>query len=37
LAETIANRLTLPKNAKHDLFSFVTNDEKINQAKKESI
>lgn len=37
LAGMISDRMALPIDAKHDLFSFVANDERIDQAQQEGI
>ncbi|KAG6358713.1 hypothetical protein INS49_012232 [Diaporthe citri] len=37
LAGMISDRMALPIDAKHDLFSFVASDERIDQAKQEGI
>lgn len=37
LAGMIADRMALPIDAKHDLFSFVANDERVGQAQQEGI
>lgn len=37
LAGMIADRMALPIDAKHDLFSFVANDERVDQAQQEGI
>ncbi|ETS76595.1 hypothetical protein PFICI_11982 [Pestalotiopsis fici W106-1] len=37
LAGFIADRMALPRDAKHDLFSFVASDERIDQAQNEGI
>ncbi|ROW16857.1 hypothetical protein VPNG_01757 [Cytospora leucostoma] len=37
LAGMISDRMALPRDAKHDLFSFVASDERIDQAQQEGI
>lgn len=37
LAGIISDRMALPRDAKHDLFSFVASDERIDQAQQEGI
>ncbi|KAK6212773.1 hypothetical protein LQW54_004862 [Pestalotiopsis sp. IQ-011] len=37
LAGMISERMALPRDAKHDLFSFVASDERIDQAQQEGI
>lgn len=37
LAAMIAERMALPIDAKHDLFSFVASDERVDQAQQEGI
>lgn len=37
LAGMIADRMALPRDAKHDLFSFVASDERIEQAQQDGI
>lgn len=37
LAGMIAERMALPRDAKHDLYSFVASDERVGQAQQEGI
>lgn len=37
LTGIISDRMALPIDSKHDLFSFVANDERIDQAQQEGI
>lgn len=37
LAGMISDRMALPRDAKHDLYSFVASDERIDQAQQEGI
>lgn len=37
LAGMISNRMDLPRDARHDLYSFVASDERINKAQQEGI
>lgn len=37
LAGMISDRMALPRDAKHDLYSFVASDERVGQAQRDGI
>lgn len=37
LAGIISDRMALPRDARHDLYSFVANEERIDKAQQEGI